>query len=75
MWHMLQHLGKKIAVRKQASEYIQEINSTEKMKDVKAGRLAKELLSAFGCGRSCWLGNGGLDYSGEVQKCLDFINI
>ena len=27
---MLQHLGKKIAVRKQASEYSQEIKSTEK---------------------------------------------
>lgn len=30
MWQMLQHLGEKIAVRKQASEYSQEINSTEK---------------------------------------------
>ena len=27
---MLQHLGEKIAVKKQASEYSQEINSTEK---------------------------------------------
>lgn len=30
MWQMLQHLGEKIAVKKQASEYSQEINSTEK---------------------------------------------
>ena len=56
---MLKHLGKKIAVRKQASEYSQEINSTEKMKNVKAGRPGRELLTACGCVRSRWLGKGG----------------
>ena len=72
---MFKHLGKKIAVRKQASEYSQEINSTEKMKNVKAGRPGRELLTACGCVRSRWLGKGGLGYPREVQKGSNFINI
>lgn len=72
---MVKHLGKKIAVRKQASEYSQEINSTEKMKNVKAGRLGRELLTVSGCVRLRWLGKGGLDYPREVQKCSNVINI
>lgn len=74
MWQLLEHLGGKLAIRKSASEQCQEINSTQKRKNVKAERPARELLTAFGRVRSCWLGEWGPDYPGEVQKCSGLRN-